>query len=382
MEARNLWRVRLSLFVLIFFITILIPTYTRTQIFSDEIHINWLFVWGGSSLFSEEQFLETVLQFLFQMIVPSLLLTIGIRGCILTKRSKIVSEKNSKTARILTQISVTGFLFSAITSILYSGLNSLLDMSLSLQYSISYSYFSLNIAALCILPITLFLAYISYDFPRFHASDFALENSTTEQTPEEVKTPPTRGVPQRNLWRLRLVLFSLVFLITILVPAYLKLFENAYLEFFGWQYCINCASTSFSITFQQILFIMLVGLIHIIIPCLLLVTGVIGCLLTGRTMKSGGKISKTARIWTQMGVTASLISTIYGVVSSFWRMIYYLIWDFFYLYFDIAVFCVLPVILYLGFISYDFPRFRARDFLQETSAPEPVPEESTFPPAS
>ncbi len=184
MDARNHWRMRLGLFILIFSLIILSP-----RLYMDFGNNHWglWFYWGRVS-FSEQsaptialvKISQAFLEFLDQALAPSIIFTLGIVGCIKTNRNMIKMGSVTKTARILTQISVTAFLFSAISE---GVVNSLITSLINKTIIVYISQF-------CILPFTLYLAFISYDFPRFHALDFTQESQpSTERAPEDLISP-------------------------------------------------------------------------------------------------------------------------------------------------------------------------------------------------
>jgi hypothetical protein len=196
MDARNLWRVRLILFIVTFLISMFIPSWYST--IGDGHSAILQFPWGSyylgelseyfsSSLSIEELVLNTI-RFFLTAILPSVVLILGIRGCVLTHRCLIGKRNITKTARILTQISVTASLFPAISTGIYSLLYAVYS-GIYLLLNISGSYISIGISGFCILPLAVFLAYISYDFPRFGARDFAQESPALERAPEELKSP-------------------------------------------------------------------------------------------------------------------------------------------------------------------------------------------------
>ncbi len=183
MDARNLWRMRLGLFVLIFMLMIFSP-----RLYMDfGNNRGWLWFFWGRVSFSEQsaptvdlvKMPQAILEFLYQAIAPSIIFTLGTVGCIKTNCNMIKIGSVTKSARILTQIAVTAFLFSAISEGLVNSLiTSLINKTLFVY-----------ISQVCIFPFILYLAFISYDFPRFHALDFTQESrSSTERVPEDLKS--------------------------------------------------------------------------------------------------------------------------------------------------------------------------------------------------
>ncbi len=144
---------------------------------------------GESYTFDPRELISRFMQFVTVGIVPSIIFAIGIVGCRLTNRNAIRGEKVSKTARTLTQISVTATLFPAISAGVASIMQGISRWIYFLLYEGGYFYFNISISALCILPFALFLAYISYDFPRFRALDFKQEVTDLKRAPEEQKFP-------------------------------------------------------------------------------------------------------------------------------------------------------------------------------------------------
>ncbi len=198
MDAQNLWRVRRGLFILAFLITLVVPSYIL--IFSNRDYNEYIlmFSWGpvyqnGDSISSMSliEIIYMVLTFIFTAILPSIIFAMGIIGTKLTKQNVKRKENVSRTARVLTQISVTALLFPAVSTGLYSIMQGIIRGLYQLFDVGNYFSIQISIGPLCILPIAIFLAYISYDFPRFHALDFTQESRlSTERAPDELKNPP------------------------------------------------------------------------------------------------------------------------------------------------------------------------------------------------
>ncbi|OLS16187.1 MAG: hypothetical protein RBG13Loki_0172 [Promethearchaeota archaeon CR_4] len=354
MDARNLWRVRLELLIVVFLIFVLVPNYLS---FGESGNFQIFWYWGGFFV----GYPEISLQFLpwwyalSQMVInPIFPLIIGIIGCVLTRRCVMRDVEISKTARILTQMSVMGSFIIALYLISMSRMINIPGIGVDINI-----YFS----AICVLPITFVLAFLSYDFPRFRALDFGQQLSSTGET--------RRVIP--NLWRKRLILMILVFCLLVFVPYFQKGEE---IIFLSWYWGIICLPSCSSVTIiQSPWWLILLRMSILILP---LIIGIWGCLLTKHDQSSAIKISRTARLLTQISVTASLFFVLYNLITPFFVSIasFYLGWwrsD--YLYIPIDILCALPVIIILAFISYDIPSFRARDFTQTAVTSERVPEE-------
>ncbi len=192
MHARNLWRIRLFLFIVAFLIMVLVPTYHLFQ----HYEILW-FYWGGYCIrecsgltISSLPALGTLFMTLVRAIYPSIFLVVGIVGCNLTKKCIDKKSKITKAARLLTQINVSAILFYAILQILNS-LISFIYNGLSTLMEPDYITINIYIDGFCLLPVSLLLAYISYDFSCFRALDFIQDTPALERTPEEIKSPPS-----------------------------------------------------------------------------------------------------------------------------------------------------------------------------------------------
>ncbi len=182
MENRNLWRLRLTLFIIIAALYVLVPSYEYFGYpgFDGATFLEWR--WGslciencGHVYISPVPWWWVVLGMIVGIIIPFIL---GVTGCLQTRRQARLGLPVRPATRMLTQVGVTALLFSASGGVL-----SVITYLIGFYTEFTPTLY-LPLYACCAIPLVVVLAVFSYDLPHMRARDFMVGHAPTRTRDE------------------------------------------------------------------------------------------------------------------------------------------------------------------------------------------------------